>query len=375
MGTPDYIVSAINYNGNINDLLAEKKFVQIKKVHNKEIYTDTGWVKIENIAKTIPLPVWRLETNTKFIECADRHILFDENMEEVFACNLNVGDYVQTRTGIEIIKESYYTGRKEPLYDVQLSSDSNNRYWSNDFLSHNSMWMYNMAAKLVDQGKNVLVISLEMTTQKVFKRIGSMRLNIPAKDYDEKTKDSIFFKSRLNSLKNNNGGIFDTTPGKLYAKKFNTGECTISDIDALISNMQDVKNKKIDFIFIDYINLMGIEKGIDIKYNLFLKGKHLAEGLRWIADKYALAIITATQTDKAVWGANDVDLNNMPESKAIAETADIVFAIIRNPEMKKHNQYRLKILKFRDGSHNNEQIKFDFDPDFLIMKNDEFYDC
>ena len=34
-------------------------------------------------------------------------------------------------------------------------------------------------------------------------------------------------------------------------------------------------------------------------------------------------------------------LKNMPESKAIAETADSVWAIIRNPEMKKNNVYRV----------------------------------
>jgi hypothetical protein len=39
-------------------------------------------------------------------------------------------------------------------------------------------------------------------------------------------------------------------------------------------------------VIVDYINIMSIEKGYEITNMLYLKGKHLAEGLRRIADKY-----------------------------------------------------------------------------------------
>ena len=110
-------------------------------------------------------------------------------------------------------------------------------------------------------------------------------------------------------------------------------------------------------VLVDYINIMSVEdSGNDIRNNLYMKGKHLAEGLRFIADKYNLVMITATQLDRAVWGASDVKLNDIPESKAVAETADTVWAIIRTPSMKKENKYKLKILKLRDGEHKEEQI-------------------
>ena len=38
--------------------------------------------------------------------------------------------------------------------------------------------------------------------------------------------------------------------------------------------------------------------------------------------------------------------------------------------MKKHNKYRLKILKLRDGDHKEETILFDFHPQFLVIEND-----
>jgi hypothetical protein len=109
---------------------------------------------------------------------------------------------------------------------------------------------------------------------------------------------------------------------------------------------------------------------------LFLKGKHLAEGLRRIGEKHNLAVLTATQTDKAVWGANDIDLKNMPESKAIAETADSVWAIIRNSEMKKNN----KIAPADDAGENELDSVVTKDtknsgaiPAVIVFEDDEFY--
>jgi len=44
--------------------------------------------------------------------------------------------------------------------------------------------------------------------------------------------------------------------------------------------------------------------------------------------------------------------------------------IIRTPSMKKENKYKLKILKLRDGEHKEEQVKFDFNTNYLTIEND-----
>lgn len=236
-----------------------------------------------------------------------------------------------------------------------------------------SMWLHNIATNAANAGTNVLLITLEMATRKVMKRLGSMRLKISTSDYDEKSKDVVFMKQRINNLKSQStvGNLFDSQPGKIFVKKYNTSDCTVTDIDNYIKKFEEVKRIKVGMVVVDYINIMAIEKGFDITNMLYLKGKHLAEGLRRLADKYECAVVTATQTDKAVWGASDIKLGDIPESKAIADTADSVWGIIRNPEMKKNNVYRLKILKLRDGEHHEEQVRFDFNTNFLTMENDQ----
>lgn len=349
----------------------DRKFVETYKVKDYEIFTDDGWQDIYAIGKTIPYNIWKINTKDFELKCADKHLVFDEFMHTIYVEQLKYGDKIHTIKGLQEVISVENFEEKVSMYDLELDYKTNRRFYTNGILSHNSMWMQNIAVKAADQGANVVYVSLEMGSQKCMKRMGSMRLKIPADEYNEKSKDTIFMKNRINSLKNMNNGLFNSKPGKIFVKKYNTSDCTVTDLDNYIHKLETSKGIKVNMILVDYINIMAIEKGLDFANMLFLKGKHLAEGLRYVADKHNCCVITATQTDKSVWGANDIDLKNMPESKAIAETADSVWAIIRNPEMKKNNIYRLKILKLRDGEHSGEQIRFDFNTKFLVMENDE----
>ena len=385
MNNTDILVTGFNINEeDLKDILIQefdipethnRKFVETKKVNDYEVLTDSGWTDIYAIGKTVEYDEWFLKTETKEIICADKHLVFLENFEDIYVERLKIGDRIHTDNGLERVLEVYKTDKKSNMYDLQLPVESKRRFFTNGILSHNSMWLQNMSSKVADQGANVAYITLEMGKQKVMKRLGSMRLKIPSKDYDEKSKDQIYMKMKINQLINSNGGVFNNKPGKIFVKKYNTSDCTVADIDLYIKKLEEAKKLKIHVIVVDYLNIMGIEKGLEFNSGmLYLKGKHLAEGLRYIADKHNCAVLTATQVDKSIWGGSDVTLNDIPESKAIAETADSVFGIIRNPEMKKHNLYRLKLLKLRDGEHSNEQVRFSFNTQYLLMENDEFVD-
>jgi replicative DNA helicase len=235
-----------------------------------------------------------------------------------------------------------------------------------------SMWLHNIGSNAVKAGFNVVLITLEMASYKCVKRMGSMLLNIPPSLYEEKSQDTQYIQNKINAFKSSAGtnDLFNNKAGELWIKKFNTSDCTITDLDNYLTKIRDRKNFKIDMVLIDYLNIMSIEKGLEIRSNLYQKGKHLAEGLRYLGDKHNCAIITATQTDRTVWGASDIKMDSVPESKAIVETADTVWGIIRTPDMKKQNLYRLKNLKLRDGECKDDQITFNFKPESLTMEND-----
>ena len=238
-----------------------------------------------------------------------------------------------------------------------------------------SLWMQNFAVKSADSGYNVLYITLEMSERKVMKRLGAMRLKIPINDYDTVSKDTDMIKKRIKALGNTKegGDIFEKKVGKIYSKFWAAGTATISDFDYYLQKLKDKKDIKIDLIIVDYITLVAAPKGVGAD-NLYSKGKALAEGLRALGAKYKCPVITGVQVAKDAWNSSDITLESVPESKAIAETADTFFAIIRTEEMKRQNLFRFKLLKQRDGDFLKSQIRLNLNSTYLTLENDQFLD-
>ena len=237
-----------------------------------------------------------------------------------------------------------------------------------------SLWMQNFAVKSANMGHNVLYITLEMSERKVMKRLGAMRLQIPINDYDTLSKDTEMIKKRISSLSSQSGGdLFEKKVGKIITKFWAAGTATVSDFDNYIQKLKEKRGIKIDMIVVDYITLIAATKGA-IADNLYTKGKSLAEGLRAIGAKWGAPVITGVQVAKDAWNSADITLESVPESKAIAETADTFFAIIRTEEMKRQNIYRFKLLKQRDGDFSRAQIKLNLNPTYLTLENDQFLD-
>jgi replicative DNA helicase len=237
-----------------------------------------------------------------------------------------------------------------------------------------SLWMQNFAIKSADSGYNVLYVTLEMSERKVLKRLGSMRLRIPINDYDTVSKDVELIRKKIKSLGNmkEGGDLFQNKVGKIYTKFWAAGTATINDFDNYVQKIQQKKGVKFDLIIVDYITLIAAPKGQTD--NLYTKGKHLAEGLRALGAKYKCPVITGVQVAKDAWNASDITLESVPESKAIAETSDTFFAIIRTEEMKRLGIYRFKLLKQRDGDFLKSQIKLNLNSTFLTLENDQFLD-
>lgn len=238
-----------------------------------------------------------------------------------------------------------------------------------------SLWMQNFAVRSADMGHNVLYVTLEMSERKVMKRVGSMRLRIPINDYDKVSKDVEMMRKRIQSLGSNRDGgdLFDKKSGKILTKFWAAGTANVSDIDSYVQKLKDKAGIKIDLIIVDYITLIAAAKGTATD-NLYSKGKQLAEGLRALGAKYKCPVITGVQVAKDAWNSSDITLESVPESKAIAETADTFFCIIRTEEMKRQNLFRFKLLKQRDGDFLKSQIRMNLNPTYLILENDQFID-
>ncbi len=362
------------------------KFIEAYEVDDMQVLTPEGWVDIEGIGKTIEYDEWYIITSgDKDLICADKHILYRcENLDfdskkcditEIYCEDLKVGNWIMTKDGPEEVLHLALTGEKSHMYDLQLSEGSNKQYYTNDILSHNSLWMQNFAVRAADNGYNVLYITLEMSERKVMKRVGAMRLKIPINDYDEMSKDTDLIKKRIANLSKQGGGtdLFEKKVGKIITKFWAAGTATVNDFDNYLQKLKEKKDLDINMIIVDYITLIAPVKGIGAD-NLYTKGKQLAEGLRALGAKYNCPVITGVQVAKDAWNSADITLESVPESKAIAETADTFFAIIRTEEMKRQNLYRFKLLKQRDGDFLKSQIRLNLNPTYLTLEDDQFID-
>jgi hypothetical protein len=118
-----------------------KKFIQSKVIENVEVLTDSGWVDVVAIHKTIPYLIFEIKTDSFSLKCADKHILFDSKMREIFVENLTVGDNIITEVGQETIIDIIKTDVMENMYDLELCYESNERYYTDGFLSHNTSYL------------------------------------------------------------------------------------------------------------------------------------------------------------------------------------------------------------------------------------------
>ena len=127
-----------------------KKIISTKKLSDIEVLTDTGWVDVLNIHTTVEYEVFNVITeNGLSIKCADLHILFKEDLSEVFVKDLILGDQIQTKFGISTVCLIEKTGKFEEMYDLELPENSNHRYFTDGILSHNTAIVEGLAEMIV----------------------------------------------------------------------------------------------------------------------------------------------------------------------------------------------------------------------------------
>lgn len=126
-----------------------KKFTKTWSLEDLQILTDEGFVDVINLHRTIPYEKYIIKTDKKKLDCADKHIVFNEKNEQMFVDELETGDKIITCDGIEEIVSIENTQHKEEMYDFELCEESKHRYYTNGILSHNT-YMLRMLAKYLN---------------------------------------------------------------------------------------------------------------------------------------------------------------------------------------------------------------------------------
>jgi len=132
------------FDRNRNSLLSTRqnndgneKFIESFCLKGVSVLTDTGWHELSESHKTVKFKKWSLNTNSFSLDCADNHIVFDKNYNEVFVKNLHVGMEIHTANGLEQVTQIIENDVEEHMYDLGVNH-IDHRYYTNGILSHNS---------------------------------------------------------------------------------------------------------------------------------------------------------------------------------------------------------------------------------------------
>lgn len=202
-----------------------------------------------------------------------------------------------------------------------------------------SLFMCHIAASCLNQGRNVLYITLELAEEEVAKRIDANLMNVSFEDLMKMSKD-MYSKKALN-LKNK-------TNGKLIVKEYPTAGASTIHFKSLLNELNLKKSFKPDIIFVDYLNICmssRIKQGGGVNSYTYIKS--IAEELRGLAVEYEVPLVSATQTTRSGFVSSDIGLEDTSESFGLPATADFMFALISTEELESLNQIMVKQLKNR----------------------------
>lgn len=159
-----------------------KKILNTIYPSNLLILSDSGYVPITDLHITQPYTIWHIQTSgNKILDCANTHILFDENFNEIFVDELSIGDSIQTINGIEFITSINKTMSKVSLFDLTVNHHDH-RYYSNGILSHQTITsgVFLSWFLLFHFDKNVLLMSNKgATTKEILDKIKMIFEGLP----------------------------------------------------------------------------------------------------------------------------------------------------------------------------------------------------
>jgi replicative DNA helicase len=202
-----------------------------------------------------------------------------------------------------------------------------------------SLFMCHMAANCMNQGRNVLYVSMEMAEERIAERIDANLMNISMEDLHSLPKQ--MYDDKINK-------IIKNTTGQLVIKEYPTASAHSGHFRGLIKELAVKKSFKPDIIFIDYLNICASSrfKGA-ANVNSYMYIKSIAEELRGLAVETNVPIMSATQTTRSGYSNTDVGLEDTSESFGLPATADLMFALISSEELEERNQIAVKQLKNR----------------------------
>jgi replicative DNA helicase len=219
-----------------------------------------------------------------------------------------------------------------------------------------SIFLGNVATSIANQGKTVLLITLEMSELMYAKRISTNLTQIPIADLHKRADD---IKTKI--------GYYTSAhrDSKIIIKEFPPNTVTCNHLKSFIEKVNST-GCKVDAIVLDYVNLLSSSIG----NNSYERIKHATEQLRALTYHFDCPIITATQLNRQGYNEINPGLSTIGESIGLAATADCIMSIWQEEEDAELGIIKLGMMKNRFGA-NFGSVTMRIDYSTLTLTEDE----
>ena len=214
--------------------------------------------------------------------------------------------------------------------------------------SGKSLFMQNLSANWAQSGFNGVYITLELSEELTAWRIDSMITDVATRDVF-KHVDDVELKVKMASKKS----------GKFWIK-YMPAQSTVNDMRAYIKTLQMEYDVKIDFLCVDYLDLLMPVSTKVSPSDLFIKDKYVSEELRNLAKELNVLFVTASQLNRSAVEEVEFDHSHISGGISKINTADNVFGIFTSRAMRERGKYQIQCMKSRSSTGVGMKIDLDY---------------
>jgi KaiC/GvpD/RAD55 family RecA-like ATPase len=214
--------------------------------------------------------------------------------------------------------------------------------------SGKSLVMMNIALNWLQMGLSGVYISLELSEELTSLRTDAMLTQTSTKDI-RKDIDTTTMKVLLVGKKSGN-----------YQVKGLPAQSNINDIRAYLKEYQIQTGKKVDFVMIDYLDLLMPVSAKVSPNDLFVKDKYVSEELRNLSKELGVLMVTASQLNRSAVEEVVFDHSHISGGISKINTADNVFGIFTSRSMKERGKYQIQCMKSRSSTGVGQNIDLEY---------------
>ena len=224
--------------------------------------------------------------------------------------------------------------------------------------SGKSLIMQNLAVNWAQAGLSGVYVTLELSEGLCSMRIDSMMTDTSSREIF-KDIDNVEMKVKMVAKK----------AGQLRIK-YMPAQSNVNDIRAYVKELQIQTGMKVDFLCIDYLDLIMPVSAKVSPSDLFVKDKYVSEELRNLAKELNVLFVTASQLNRSAVEEIEFDHSHISGGISKINTADNVFGIFTSRSMRERGLYQIQMMKTRSSSGVGQKIELKFDVDTLRITDE-----